>query len=142
MNTENFQVLNGWLRRSKEKNNTSFKTVSGESKSVILEMVNMWSETSLPTLLSNYDIKDIYNTNEFFYQCIPNKTYQLKSEKSYWGKLSKIGITGMARANAMGNKLSMLVIGKGPRIHDASKCQVFRLALQKSTKSLDGWETV
>ena len=66
MNTENFQVLNGWLRRSKEKNNTSFKTVSGESKSVIPEMVNMWSETSLPTLLSNYDIKDIYARMNFF----------------------------------------------------------------------------
>ena len=66
MNTENFQVSDGWLRRSKEKNNTSFKTVSGESKSVIPEMVNVWSETSLPTLLSNYDMKDIYNTNGFF----------------------------------------------------------------------------
>ena len=57
-------------------------------------------------------MKDIYNTNGFFYQCPPNKTYQLKSEKCYWGKLSKIGITGMAGANAMGNKLSMLVIEK------------------------------
>ena len=43
------------------------------------EMVNAWSETSLPTLLYNYDLKDIYNAGEFgqFYQCVPNKTYQL-----------------------------------------------------------------
>ena len=65
LNTENFQASDGWLRRWKERNNISFKTVSRESKSVTPEMVNAWSETSLPTLLSNYDLKDIYNTDEF-----------------------------------------------------------------------------
>ena len=34
LNTENFQASDGWLRRWKERNNKSFKTVSGESKSV------------------------------------------------------------------------------------------------------------
>ena len=114
LNTENFQASDGWLRRWKERNNISFKTVSGKSKSVTPEMVNAWSETSLPTLLSNYDLKDIYSADEFglFYQCLPNKTYQLKSEKWYEGKLSKIRITGMAAANAMDDKLHMFVIGK------------------------------
>ena len=28
-------------------------------------MVNAWSETSLPTLLYNYELKDIYNVDEF-----------------------------------------------------------------------------
>ena len=28
-------------------------------------MVNVWSETWLPTLLYNYDLKDIYNADEF-----------------------------------------------------------------------------
>ena len=50
--------------------------------------------------------------SDFFYQCLPNKTYQLKSEKCYGGKLSKIRITGMAAANAVGDKLPMFVIGK------------------------------
>ena len=87
LNTENFQASDGWLLCWKERNNISFKTVSGDSKSVTPEMVNAWSETFLPTLLSNYDLKDIYNVDEFglFYQCLPNKTYQLKSEK-YYGK--------------------------------------------------------
>ena len=40
LNTENFQASDGWLRRWKERNNISFKTVSGESKSVTPEMVN------------------------------------------------------------------------------------------------------
>ena len=63
-----------------------------------------------PTFLPNYDLKDIYNTDEFglFFQCVPNKAYQLKSEKCYVEKLSKIHIT----ANAMGDKLLIFVIGK------------------------------
>ena len=87
-NTENFQASDGCLRQWKARNNISFKTVSRESKSVTPKMVNAWSETSLPTLLSNYDLKDIYNADEFrlFYQCLPNKTYQLKLEKFYGGK--------------------------------------------------------
>ena len=89
-----------------------------DSKSVTPEMVNVWSETSLPTLLSNYDLKDIYNVDEFglFYQCIPNKTYQLKSEKYYGGKLSKIRITGIAATNAVDDKLPMFVTGKAKNL--------------------------
>ena len=58
-----------------------------ENHSVTPEMVNAWKETSLPTLLSNYDLKDIYNADEFgqmydkFYKFMTNKTCQLKSEK-------------------------------------------------------------
>ena len=66
LNTEDFEASNGWLRRWKERNNISFEAVSGESKSVPPEMVNAWLETSLPTVLSsNYDLKDIYNADEF-----------------------------------------------------------------------------
>ena len=65
LNTENFQASDGWLQCWKERNNISFKTVSGDSKSVTPEMVNAWLERSLPTLLSNYDLKDIYKVDEF-----------------------------------------------------------------------------
>ena len=66
LNTEDFEASNGWLRRWKERNNISFEAVSGESKSVPPEMVNAWLEMSLPTVLSsNYDLKDIYNADEF-----------------------------------------------------------------------------
>ena len=80
LNTENFQASDGWVRRWKERNNMSFKTDSRESKSVKLEMINSWLERSLPTLLSNYGLKDVYNADKFelFYHCLPNKTYQLK----------------------------------------------------------------
>ena len=86
----------------------------GESNSVQPEMVASWFETTLPTLLSNYKLEDIFNADEFglFYQCLPNKTLHLKSEKCSGGKNSKIRITGLAAANSVGDKLPMFVIGK------------------------------
>ena len=117
LNVENYQASDGWLRRWKERNNITFKTVSGESNSATPDMVNSWSETSLPTLLSNYELKTIYNADEFglFFQCLPNKTYQVKSEKCSGGKLSEIRFTDMAAANAVGEKLPLFVIGKAKK---------------------------
>ena len=96
------------------RNNVSFKTVSGESKAVMSEMVAGWNAATLPTLLTNYGLENIYNADELglFYQCLPDKSYQLKTEKCSGGKHSKIRITGLAAANAVGNKLPRFVIGK------------------------------
>ena len=47
------------------KHNISFKVIGGESKSVTKQMVAPWNETTLPTFLSKYDLKDISNTDEF-----------------------------------------------------------------------------
>ena len=73
LNTENFQASDGWLWCWKEINNISFKTVSGELKSVTSEMVNRCSEMSLPTFLLNYHLKDIYNADEFTFLSVPSK---------------------------------------------------------------------
>ena len=96
------------------RNNVSFKTVSGESKAVTPEIVAGWNETTLPALLSNYGLENIYDANEFglFYHCLPEKCYHLKTQKCSGGKHRKIRITGLTAANAIGNKLSMLVISK------------------------------
>ena len=92
------------------RNNLSLKTVSGESKVVMPEMVAGWNEITLPTLLSNFDLENIYNANKFglFYQCLPDKSYQLKTENCSGGKHSKIRITGLVAANAVGNKLLLV----------------------------------
>ena len=77
-------------------------------------MVAPWNETMLPTLLSKYDLKDIFNADEFglFYQCLPNKTYHFKGRKCSEGKNSKVRLNGMLAGNAFGEKLPMFVIGK------------------------------
>ena len=77
-------------------------------------MTSSWYETTLPTILSNYNLEDIFNADEFglFYQCLPDKTYHFKGEKCSGIKKSKVRITGMAAAKAKGEKIPMFVIGK------------------------------
>ena len=43
---------------------TSFKEVSGESGSVTTEKPASWKKTSLPRMLSQYELKDTYNSDE------------------------------------------------------------------------------
>jgi len=71
------------------------------------------SQPSSPTT----SFEDIFNSDEFglFYQALPNKTLHLKSEKCVGGKHSKTRLTGIAAANAVGEKLPMFVIGKSAR---------------------------
>ena len=77
-------------------------------------MVAPWNETTLPTLLSKYDLKDIFNADEFglFCQCLPNRTHHFKSQTCSGGQNGKVKLTGMAAGNAIGEKLPMFVIGK------------------------------
>ena len=74
-------------------------------------MTAAWKETSLPTILSRYELKDIYIADEFdlFYQGLPKKTLHLKGEKCSSGKYNKVRLTGMAAARATGEKLPMFV---------------------------------
>ena len=85
----------------------TFKAVVGNCNSVQPEMITLCYKTSLPTLLSQYKLEDIYNTDEFglFYQCLPNKTFHLKSDKCSGGKYSKIRFIVLAAANAVGSNV-------------------------------------
>ena len=80
-------------------------------------MTASWEQTTLPTILSSYNLADIYNADEFglFYQALPERSLPLKSEKCVGGYHSKIRLTGMAAANALGEKLPMFVIGKSAK---------------------------
>ena len=73
-------------------------------------MVATWNETALPTLLSVYDLKDVFNSDEFglLYQRLPNKKYHFKGQKCSGGKNSKVRLTGMAAGSATGEKLLCL----------------------------------
>ena len=77
-------------------------------------MTAPWNETPLLALLSNYDLKDVFNADEFglFYECLPNKTYYLTGGKCSGGKKSKVRLTDIAPASAEGEKFQLLVIGK------------------------------
>ena len=53
-----------------------------------------------------------------FYQALPSKSMYLKSEQCSGGKQhSEVGLTGLAAANAVGDKLPILIIGKSAKPH-------------------------
>ena len=114
-----FVLSDDWITRWKRRLNIFFKKISGEGASCTPEMVSPWKETSLPTLLSNHDLQDIYNADEFrlFYQIHPEKSLHLKKEQCICGKQSKVGITGMAASNALRDKIPMFVKGKSVKPH-------------------------
>ena len=66
-----------------------------------------------PALLSNYSHENAYNAEKcgLVLQCLPDKSIQLKSEKCSGGNHSKIRITGLAAANAAGEKLKQRILG-------------------------------
>ena len=49
------------------------------------EIKSPWKENSLPTLLPNYDLQNIYNAYEFglFYRCTLKSLCILKRKKMY-----------------------------------------------------------
>ena len=77
-------------------------------------MTAPWAETTLPTMLSKYELNQIYNADEsgLSYRAQPEKSLHLKDERCIGGKHSKLQLTGLAAANAAGGKLPMFVIGK------------------------------
>ena len=88
----------------KKQFNVSFKTVSGESNACTDEIVAPWEQTTLPTILSKYDLNQVYNADDFglFYRAQPNKSLHLKNENYGGGKHSKLRLTGLTAANAVG----------------------------------------
>ena len=55
-----FKALNG---KWKAQHNVKFKTVSGKGKACATEMTARWIESHLPTILSMYKLKDIFNND-------------------------------------------------------------------------------
>ena len=58
-------------------------------------MTAPWTETRFPTIVSKYKSKDLFNVDEFglFFQCLPNKTFNLRFEMCSVGKKIKIRLT-------------------------------------------------
>ena len=113
LNITDFKASQGWLDRWKDRHNVVFRTVSGEEKSCTEEMTASWEQTHLPTILSRYESRDIYNAEfDLFYQQLPTKSFHLKGERCEGGKFSKVRLTGLAVENGVDEKLPMLIIGK------------------------------
>ena len=114
-----------------------FRTVSGEERSCTEEMTASWEQTHLLTILSRYELRDIYNADEFglFYQQLPTKSFHLKGARCAGGKFSQVHLTGLAAGNWVDEKLPMLVIGKAekPRCFKGVKSLLCQYKSQKKS---------
>ena len=70
-------------------------------------MTASWEQTHLPTILSRYELRDIYNADAFglFYQQLLTRSFHLKGERCAGGKFSKVQLTGLAAGNGVGEKI-------------------------------------
>ncbi|KAL4103570.1 hypothetical protein QTP88_018931 [Uroleucon formosanum] len=110
-----FQASSGWLEKFKLRNGIVEKIISGESAAVSEVDCEHYQTNILPSLLKEYDSKDIFNADEFglFFKCTPDRTLTFKGDTCHGGKKSKERVTVMVGANMTGTeKLKLLVIGK------------------------------
>ena len=93
---------------------TTFKYVSRESENITKELTAPWKETTLPTTLARYQLKDIFNADEFglFYDTMRSKSLHFQGKRVSGGKHSKVRLTGMAASNVLVEKILMFLIGK------------------------------
>ena len=77
-------------------------------------MTPSWDETALPTILARYQLKDIFNADEFglFYEALPSKSLHFRRKCCSGGKHSKVRLTGMTASNTLVEKILMFVIGE------------------------------
>lgn len=115
---DDFNPLNGWIQRFKDRHGISCKVVCGESGAVDDESIEVWLRLNLESMLSTYTDRDIYNADEagLFYNLLPNRTLALKGEACSGRKVSKERITVLFCANLDGSdKRRLFVIGKSAR---------------------------
>ena len=96
------------------------------------------NETYLPTILTKYELMDIYNVDEFsfFYQALKGKSLRYKGKGCGGGKHTKVRLTRLAVGNVMGEMLSMFAIGKSvkPRCFSGVKSLPCRYHAQKRSR--------
>lgn len=99
-----FQVSSGWLKEFKSKNGIVKKNIFGESAVVSEVDCEHYRTNVRPSLLKEYDSKDISKADEFslFFKCTPDRTLTFKGNTYHGGKESKERVTFVVEANMSG----------------------------------------
>jgi hypothetical protein len=108
-----FQCLNGWLQRFKQRRNITWQAISGESSAVNVYASDKWRENVAP-IIEQYAPQDIFIMDEtaMFYNAQPKRTLDIKGERCDGGKSYKDRITVLLCCNAdASEKLRPLVGG-------------------------------
>ena len=109
------------------------------SQKRLLKMTTSWKETASPTILARYQLKDIFNADEFglFYEALPSKSWHFWVKRCSGGKHSKVLLTGMAASNALSEKILMFGL-ENLSDQDASSMSITSLA-DINLKRKHGW---
>ena len=62
---EDFRASDGWADKWKQRHNVTLQGVSGEENAATSEITASWNNNYLPTILTKYELKNIYKANEF-----------------------------------------------------------------------------
>lgn len=113
-----FEASNGWLNKFIDRNNITFRALSGESADVDENVVNLW-QSGLANVCAGYEPENIFNIDEtgLNYKQIPKKSYVQKGDKCKGGANSKLRLTVCLFVNLQGQRENPIVIGnaKKPR---------------------------
>ncbi|XP_065222127.1 tigger transposable element-derived protein 6-like [Planococcus citri] len=131
LNIEDFSASNGWLHRfrlrhniSHRKNSKKVENVSEEyvessqnndSSEECVEMSSSWIEDTLPSIISGFTPRDVFNADEcaLFFKLMPDQLTEFQNEICREGEQSEERLTILLCANADGTeKLTPLVVGK------------------------------
>ena len=55
-----FTANQGWLERFKKRNGIVFKNVCGEANQVSTSMTSDWLQSTLPSVLNEYEARDVF----------------------------------------------------------------------------------
>ena len=128
---QNFSASQGFLGRFKQRYNINFRKLYGAAGSVNTDVVSGWMER-LPSILGNYEPKDIFNWDEtgLFYTQSHNASFITSAEnenRNLRGRNQrKQRITVLVMASMAGEKLPLVVIGKyrSPRVFKNARLPV------------------
>ena len=107
------EACDEWIQRWRQRRGITLKGVHGESKACP-------DYTAFPNNISpvvaQYNAKSIFNVDEtaLFYRMQTAKAFAMPGEQVHGGKLGKFTI--LVAANALGEKLSLLCIGKSKKV--------------------------
>lgn len=110
---EEFDPSLGWLYRWQRREGISLKKIHGESLSADHEGATDF-QTILPSLIAEYNPKDIFNADEtgLLFKALPSSTLNRSNYKISGFKSAKDRITILLIFNATGDYKKMFAIGK------------------------------
>ena len=108
-----FKASEGWLHKFKTRHQIQAKSVSGEAKSVNLQVVEDWKR-QFPEIIAGYSAVDIFNCDEsgLFYKITSQKSLVMPNDNRLEARKSKERVTLLLACSMGGDKAKPLIVGK------------------------------